>query len=201
MTLGMSLICATSSLAATRGATFLPPAVEGKRMWLQLPAIVSTCAATFSARLCAKLGLSATITLATPAICAAAFPASAALAPATSPCPAPPQAMAGVTVFRVGGLTLAWSCSAIPSAAMSDHLRFVLEFFNESGHIGHLDALSSLGRLADLQGLQARLDVHAQVLGLEDVELLLLGLHDVGQGNVARLVQAQVGRDDRGQRQ
>src|SRR6218665_1901001 len=176
MTLVMSLICATSSLAATRGATFLP-------------------------RLCAKLGLSATITLATPAICAAALPASAALAPATSTCTSPPQAMAAGTVFRVAGLMLAWSCSAITSAAMSDHLRFVLEFFNESGHIGHLDALSSLERLADLQGLQARLDVHAQVLGLEDVELLLLGLHDVGQGNVARLVQAQVGRDDRGQRQ
>src|SRR6218665_2817096 len=150
MTLVMSLICATSSLAATRGATFLPPAVEGKRMWLELPAIVSTCAATFSARLCAKLGL---------------------------------------------------SCSAITSAAMSDHLRFVLELINESGHIGHLDALTSLERLADVQGLQARLDVPAPGLRLEDVEVLVFGLHDVGQGNVARLVQAQVGRDDRGQRQ
>ena len=33
-TLVASLICATSSLAATRGATFLPPAVAGNRMWL-----------------------------------------------------------------------------------------------------------------------------------------------------------------------
>jgi hypothetical protein len=33
-TLVMSLIWATSSLAATRGATFLPLAVAGNRMWL-----------------------------------------------------------------------------------------------------------------------------------------------------------------------
>jgi hypothetical protein len=37
--------------------------------------------------------------------------------------------------------------------------------------------------------------------GLEDVERLLLGLHDVGQRHVARLVQAQVGGDDRRQRE
>jgi len=33
-TLVASLICATSSLAATRGAMFLPQAVAGNRMWL-----------------------------------------------------------------------------------------------------------------------------------------------------------------------
>ena len=33
-TLVMSLIWATSSLAATRGAAFLPLAVAGNRMWL-----------------------------------------------------------------------------------------------------------------------------------------------------------------------
>ena len=39
--------------------------------------------------------------------------------------------------------------------------------------------------------------VHAQVGRLEDLERLLLGLHDVGQRDVARLVQAQVGGDRR----
>jgi hypothetical protein len=34
MTFVASLICATSSWAATRGATFLPCAVAGNRMWL-----------------------------------------------------------------------------------------------------------------------------------------------------------------------
>src|SRR3990167_3124749 len=81
----------------------------------------------------------------------------------------------------------------------SDHLRFVLEFFDQGGHVGHLHACAALGRFADLEGLEARGHVHAQVFGLEGVKLLLLGLHDVGQGDVARLVQAQVGGDDGGQ--
>ena len=42
MTLLISLTCATSSLAATRGATFLPPAVAGNRMCLYWPAIASS---------------------------------------------------------------------------------------------------------------------------------------------------------------
>ena len=54
---------------ATRGATFLPAAVAGNR-WLYWPAMASTCAATFSARPCARLSPSAWSTLATPAICA-----------------------------------------------------------------------------------------------------------------------------------
>ena len=42
-------------------------------------------------------------------------------------------------------------------------------------------------------------DVHAERLGLQRLERLLLRLHDVRQRDVARLVQAQVGGDDRRQ--
>ena len=52
----MSLSWPTSSLAATRGATFLPLAVAGKKMWLYAEATASTCAATFSARPSASAG-------------------------------------------------------------------------------------------------------------------------------------------------
>merc|ERR1719162_1535565 len=40
---------------------------------------------------------------------------------------------------------------------------------------------------------------HPQVLGLELVDLLLLGLHDVGQRRVPRVVEAQVSGDHAGQ--
>ena len=58
-------------------------------------------------------------TFATPAICAAACAAAAALWPATSTCTSPPQATAAVTVFSVAPLSVPWSCSAITSAAIA----------------------------------------------------------------------------------
>jgi hypothetical protein len=61
--LGDVAICATSSLAATRGATFLPRRWPGTGCGCS-PAIASTCAATFSARPCSKRGASASSTLA-----------------------------------------------------------------------------------------------------------------------------------------
>src|SRR4051812_29583684 len=151
--------------------------------------MASTCAATFSASPWASCSPSAWITLATPAICEAALAAPAALWPATSTWTSLPQAMAAVTVLKVAPLMVALSCSAMTRAVMSDHLGFGLEFLDQRRHVGHLHAGAALGRLHDLQGLQARLDVDAQVLGLQGVELLLLGLHDVRQRHVARLVQ------------
>ena len=47
--------------------------------------------------------------------------------------------------------------------------------------------------------LRRGVDVDAELLRLLDVERLLLGLHDVGQRGIARLVEAQVGGDDRRQ--
>lgn len=63
--------------------------------------------------------------------------------------------------------------------------RFVLKFVHQGCYLGHLDARTAIEGLTDLERLQARLNVHAQVLGLEDVELLFLDGPDVGQGHVA----------------
>src|SRR5436190_4304024 len=199
MTLVMSEIWPTSSLAATRGEMFLPEAVAGNTKWLKPLASASTCAATFSARPCAKMSASACSTLATPSTAAAALAAPDEPEPATRTVTAPPSCLAAVIVLSVAGRMPALSCSAMTSAlisAMSDHLRFGLELGDERAHVGHLHACAALGRLAHLERLQVRLDVDPEVGGLEHVHLLLLRLHDVGQRHVARLVQAQVGRDD-----
>src|SRR6185295_3955508 len=161
--------------------------------------MASTWAAMFSASCSARLAPSAWITLATPAILAAACAAPAAFWPAISTWTSPPQAMAAVTVLRVAGLRVPWSCSAMTRLVMSDHLGFVLQLGHQRGHIGHLDAGAALGRLADLERLDARRDVDPEVGRLERLQGLLLGLHDVGQRHVARLVQAQVGGHHRRQ--
>jgi hypothetical protein len=59
----------------------------------------------------------------------------------------------------------------------------------------------ALGGSATFSTFQARRDVDAQLGRLQVVDRLLLRLHDVGQRGVARLVQAQVGGDDRRQLQ
>src|SRR3990167_4048297 len=82
----------------------------------------------------------------------------------------------------------------------SNDLRFVLELVDQGGDIGHLDACAALGGFLHLDRLEARGDVYAEVFGLDGVELLFLGLHDVGQGDVARLGQAQGGGDHGGER-
>src|SRR5918994_2842709 len=125
--------------------------------------MASTWAAMFSARPWAKCSPSAWMTLATPAIWAACLAASPALWPATSTWTSPPHLAAAVTVLRVAPLMEALSCSAITSAVMSDHLRFVLEFGHQRCHVGHLDAGGAFGRLHHFQGLQVVLDLHAQV--------------------------------------
>src|SRR5256885_12156699 len=127
------------------------------------------------------------MTLATPAIWLACCAAAPALWPATSTCTSPPQAAAAVTVLSVAPLMVALSCSAITSTVMSDHLRFVLEFLDQGGHVGHLHAGAALGGFADLQGLQARGHVHAEVFGLDGVQRLFLGLHDRSEEHTSEL--------------
>jgi len=80
-----------------------------------------------------------------------------------------------------------------------DHLGFVLEFVDQFGDVGDLDAGGAFGRLADFEGGQARHDIDTEIGRLDDVERLFLGFHDVGQGGVARFVQTQIGGDDGGQ--
>src|SRR5882757_4364490 len=125
--------------------------------------MASTCAATFSASCSARLAPSACSTLATPVIFAAACAAPPASWPATSTCTSELQARAAVTVLSVAPFSVPCSCSAMTNAVMSDHLRFVLQLGHQCGDIGHLDAGAALGRLADLQRLDARRHVDAEV--------------------------------------
>src|SRR2546428_529734 len=166
-TLVMSLIWATSSLAATRGAAFLPLAVAGDRMWLEVEAIARNWGAMVSARPSFRLAPSAWMTLATPAIWAAACAAAPAFSPATSTCTSPPQARAAVTVLSVALLMEALSCSAITRDVMSlsslDHFGFVLELGHQRGNVRHLDTGAALGGLGHLERLQARGDIDAQL--------------------------------------
>lgn len=60
----------------------------------------------------------------------------------------------------------------------------------------HLAAANALGRLLQLERLEPVRHVDLKLLRLEGLERLLLGLHDVGQCRVARLVQPEIGRDD-----
>ena len=62
----------------------------------------------------------------------------------------------------------------------------------------HLDAGLATRRLAGLEHLQPRRDVDAKALRRLLVDRLLLCLHDVGQAGIARLVEAQIGGDNRG---
>src|SRR5690606_11081517 len=192
----MSEICATSSLAATRGATFLPEAVAGNTMWLWPEATASTCAARFSASPSARGGASAASTLATPAAAAACSATAWTLLPATSTCTSPPSWAAAAMAFSVAPFRWALSRSAITSVVISAHLRFVLQFVHPRCHVIHLDAGHARRRLGYLQRLEPRRRVHPQFLGRDRVQRLLLGLHDVGQRHVARLVQAQVRLDN-----
>src|SRR5580698_6197514 len=159
----------------------------------------STVASTFSARPASSCGASASSTLATPATFAAASAAACALWPAISTCTSPPIFAAAATVFSVAAFSDALSCSAITriviSSVSSQHLGFGLELLDQRLHIGDLHASGALGRLDNLQRLQARGHVNTEVFRLERLQRLLLRLHDVRQRDVTRLVQAQIRGD------
>src|SRR3546814_14606440 len=65
--------------------------------------------------------------------------------------------------------------------------------------IGDLDAGTAPGRLDDIGDGEPRCDIDAVIGGGLGRHRLRLGLHDVGQRGVARLVEAQIGGDDRRQ--
>src|SRR5882757_388633 len=130
---------------------------------------------------------------------AADLAASPALLPATSTWTSGSICDAAVTALATLLRTVLPSCAATTRTAMSDHSRFVTQLVYKLGHGLHLDAALALGRLLDLQHLEPGRDVDAQRVGGQDLDRLLLGLHDVGQRGVARLVEAQVGGDHRRQ--
>src|ERR687892_1007843 len=109
-----------------------------------------------------------------------------------------PSLCAAATVLSVAFLTVLWSCSATTRTAISDDLRFVAQLLDQRSYVGDLHARLALAGLHHLQRREPRGYVHAERIGLEHLERLLLRLHDVRQRNVARLVQPQVGGHDRG---
>jgi len=66
--------------------------------------------------------------------------------------------------------------------------------------IAHALARLACGGRLDLGQAHARTRLHAQIGGGQRLQRLAAGAHDAGQGDIARLVQAQVRRDNRGQR-
>ena len=166
-------------------------------------------AASGSARRCSSSSASASSTLATPASLAAASAAALAPLPATSTCTSEP-------IFSAADSAL---------AVWSDRRRVVVLGDEENCHLS--DPFREL-RARRLRSSACR-PVRRRVLTLTPalrppgssvlstfrrgltsapksagrllVERLLLGLHDVGQRGIARLVEAQVGGDDRRQLQ
>src|SRR3546814_341206 len=193
----MSETCATSSRAATRGMMFLPTVVAVATTWPWPAACLAISGARFSARGCSYSAESTFTTFDTPATLAAASAAGPQSLPATRTTTWSLISAAAATACSVEGRRAPFSCSAKTSALMSDHLRFVLQLRHQLGHVGHLHAALALGRLHHLQGGEARRRVDTEVGWRRLVDRLLLRLHDVRQRSVARLVQAQVGGDDR----
>src|SRR5690606_22986531 len=80
-----------------------------------------------------------------------------------------------------------------------DYLRLVLQFLDQFSHGLDLDAGAACSRRFDFQRLHRGGGGNTQGIWSEGFERLLLGLHDVRQRGVARLVQTQVGGNDRRQ--
>eukprot|EP00965_Chrysotila_dentata_P028985 963482-Pleurochrysis_carterae.AAC.4 len=93
-----------------------------------------------------------------------------------------------------------WARARRDASSDSYDLCLVLELVDKGFDRVDLDARAALGRLVHMEGGQVAAKRHAQVGERQLVQLLLLGLHDVGQRGVARLVEAQVGGDHGGQR-
>ena len=80
-----------------------------------------------------------------------------------------------------------------------DHLGFVAQLVDQLVDVRHLPAALALGGSTTLSVFRRGATSTPSASGFSRLERLLLRLHDVRQRRVARLVQAQVGRDDRGQ--
>src|SRR5260221_11395271 len=123
---------------------------------------------------------------------AADLAASPAPLPATSTCTSGPICRAAVTAFATLLRTVLPSCAATTRTAISDHSRFVAQLVDQLGHSLDLDATLALGRFLDLERLEPRRDIDTQRIRRQHLDRLLLGLPDVGQRGVARLIEAQV---------
>src|SRR5690554_2461470 len=106
---------------------------------------------------------------------------------------------AAAKTFRVAFLRLLFVVFSNYQDAHLDHLRFVLQFIHQLSYVCHLDTSLACSRGFDLQGGQARGDFNTQIGGAHGVQRLLLGLHDVRQRSVTRLVPTQGSGNNRRQ--
>src|SRR6478672_6526077 len=196
----MSEICATSSRAATRGATFLPMVVAGASSTSYFCISGTIRLPVSSARRSFSCGASASSTLRTPASLAASSATPPAFSPAIRISTSPPNFAAASSTLAVAGARVLLSCSARSRTAILENSRLVLQLLDEGGDAVDLDARLAPLWLGDAEHLEPRRDVDAERLWRRLVDRLLLGLHDVGQRSVARLVEPEVRGDHRGAR-
>jgi len=177
----------------------LPKVVDGPKTWEQPAASFATCGASTAAIGSPLAAWSATSTLPTPAIAAAcAATAAPSTASTSTSMEAPGIREAQLTHFEVLGLSLAPSCSETISILLITPT-LLLERVHELGDVLHHDALRPLRWRFDPHRAERRRFGYAEVARRHGVERLLLRLHDVGQLDVARLIEAQVHAHHRGQ--
>lgn len=80
------------------------------------------------------------------------------------------------------------------------NLGLVLELVNQVINALHDLAALSLGRLGDLQGLEARLDIDTEIRNSVLGQGLLLGLHDVGERRVSGGIETSTTEKERRER-
>src|SRR5262245_15392913 len=154
-------------------------------------------AASGSASWCSYGAASASNTFVTPSSLAAASATDLQSLPATSTCTSPPIALAAVSALAVASLRVLLSCSATRSVVISEHPRFVFKLADQFGGRSDFDPGFAPWRISCLQYLQTRLDIHAISVRSFLVDRFFLRLHDVRQRRIARLVEPQIGCNDR----
>src|SRR5450631_1814246 len=108
-----------------------------------------------------------------------------------------PIAVAAVSALAVASLRLLLSCSATRRIAISQDSCFVFELADEFGDRADLGAGLADRWLGGLEDFEARRGVDPVIRRRLVGDRLLLRLHDIGQRGIARLVEPQVGGDDR----
>src|SRR6185503_8612474 len=150
-------------------------------------------------------------TFLTPSSLAAASATGRHPLPATSTWTSAPSALAAVSALWVASLRVLLSCSARRSVVIStarcvfrprqstssNQSHLILELVDELADGLHLDAGLAARGLSGLEHFEPRRGIDAVGIRRLLIDRLLLGLHDVREAGIARLVETQVGGHDR----
>src|SRR3546814_1051893 len=120
--------------------------------------------------------------------------------PRRSPCPQPadaPRPACPPPPLPTASRPSPRHCHAQPRPASSCAYSHFLKLGDQHVDIGHLDPGLPLGRLFHLQRRQPGRHVDAVIRRRLARQRLGFRLHDVGKRRIARLVEPQIGRDDR----